>query len=443
MNLRVREEIIKSLRLRGTPRDCNERLSRIHKGQWEGIVGWLVRSGLALYWWSRIKSAVEDSAVPETIRARLDEYLRENRARLSAMDGEFRALLKLIEEARIPCAVLKGFSLVPEYCPDAALRNQYDFDFLVDASSVPGIDKALRLAGFIRKPQRSSFEPIEYFHSLRRPIVPKNLERVFSPGLHRMVEVHTSLWESNADKIRFTLPERSLDRAVLKNWNGIPFISLAPEEVLVLQVLHIFRHILNNQCRLSHLFELATFLNQRADGDPIWPAFQNVVSEDERLMEAAGIVFALASGLFHVSVPKQARAFSVERLSAASAFWVRRYGMDSALSNFSGSKSSLYLHSLFVDSDSDWREIRRRRLFPIRRPATVARASTRNMASRLSARARQFAHVARRSWFHGAAALKYVWGLPEWQRHSNSSAGLMCADRAEMVVMARESTSGE
>ena len=443
MNLEAKKEILKTMRMGSTPCYSRERLSRIRKGQWEGTLSWLVRSGLALYWWSRIKSNGAESSVPENTRKLLEEDLRENRDRLTAMGEEFRALIKLIEDARMPYVVLKGFSLIPEYCPDAALRNQYDFDFLVDEGSIPTLDMALRQNGFIQKCRRSNSDPWAYFHSLRKPVIPTNLDRVFSPGLHRAVEIHTCLWEPNADKIRLTLPERSLDRAVLKTWNGIPFFSLAPEEVLVLQVLHIFRHILNNQCRLSHLFELAMFLNQRADGDPIWPAFQNVVLEDERLMEMAGIVFALASGLFKVSVPKRARAFSFDRLSAASEFWVQRYGMHSALSNFTSSKSSLYLHSLFVDSESDWLEIRRRRLFPVRRPATVARASSRDLTSRLTAWARQFAHMARRSWFHGAAVVKYVRGLPEWQQHSKSPVGRMDSNRAEIVVMEPESVSGE
>src|SRR5579862_248470 len=443
MNLKVKEEIVKTMRVGDTPCDGKERLSRIQRGQWEGALSWLVRSGLALYWWSRVKSNGAESSIPENIQKRLEEDLQENRARLSAMREEFRALLQLIGDAGMPYVVLKGFSLTPEYCPNPALRTQYDFDFLVDASSVLKIEEALRRAGFIRKSRQSSFEPIEYFHSLKRPVVPKNLDRVFSPELHRAVEIHTCLWEPNAEKIHFTLPEKCLNRAVLKTWNGTSFFSLAPEEALAFQVLHIFRHILNNQCRLSHLYELATFLHHQAYGDPIWPAFQNVVLENDRLMEATGIVFALASGLFQVPLPKEARAFSVDRLSAASAFWVRRYGMPSAISNFMGSKSSLYLHKLFVDSESDWREIRRRRLFPVRRPATVARAASRHLTSRLTARARQIAHAAQRSWFHGAAALKYAWGLPEWQRNSKSPAGRTNTYRTEMVAMETESTVGK
>src|SRR5579859_5816270 len=129
MNLKIAEGIVKTMRMGGMPGDCEDRISRIRPGQWEGALSWLRRSGLALYWWSRIRSGQAESAVPETIRGRLDDDFQENRARLAAMTEEFRTLLRLVEGAGIPYVVLKGFALTPEYCPDPALRNQYDFDF--------------------------------------------------------------------------------------------------------------------------------------------------------------------------------------------------------------------------------------------------------------------------------------------------------------------------
>jgi putative nucleotidyltransferase-like protein len=109
MNLKVTEEIVRAMRIGDMPCDCKERISRIRPGHWEGALSWLRRSGLALYWWSRIRSGQAESAVPETIRGRLDDDLQENRARLAAMAEEFRTLLRLIEDAGIPYVVLNGF----------------------------------------------------------------------------------------------------------------------------------------------------------------------------------------------------------------------------------------------------------------------------------------------------------------------------------------------
>src|SRR5207302_36063 len=103
----------------------------------------------------------------------------------------------------------------------------------------------------------------------------------------------------------------------------------------------------------------------------------------------------------------------------------------------------LYLHSLFVHSETEWQKIRQQRLFPIQKPATVARASSGDISARLAASSSQFAHMVRRSWFHGIAALKYVWGLPEWRRGSKTKVLDMNPKRAGKVTLAPGSTSGE
>jgi len=322
----------------------------------------------------------------------------------------------------IPYAVLKGFALSPEYCPDAALRSQYDFDFLVRSDSLRRLNSILTEAGFIKKPQRPGRESAVYFFPQRRPTLPRNLDFVFSPDLYRPIEIHTCLWHPDNEKISFALPQDFLSRVIPKKFGDLSFFSLAAEDALVFQVLHTLHHILNNQCRLSHFLELAFFLNQGCGRDLIWPRFKEATKHDPRLQEAAGVVFSLAACLFNVAIPDEAVESTVARRTPASAFWVRQYGLNSALLNFTASKSSLYLHRLFVQNESDWKEIRQRRLFPVQMPAVVARSSSQDVTPRLAAHSRQVIHVLRRSWFHAAAAFNYAWGLPAWNRGVKSAA---------------------
>ncbi len=416
MNILLAREILNTLEVGAIRRDSATRLGQFRPADWDAILSWLRRSGLALYWWSQLKSSGKAKAVPEKICNQLDNDLRENTSRLCAMQKEFQEIILLLEHSEVPYAVLKGFALVPEYCPDPALRSQYDFDFLVSADSLPRLDKSLRDRGFIQKLEHRSYNPAVYFHSAREPVLPNSLDNIFSPELHRPVEIHCCLWQLDADKIRFTLSETSLSRAVIKTWNGTRFFCLPPEEMLLFQVLHTFRHILNNWCRISLLLELAVFLHQHAEQEQFWSRFEKLVCRDDRLMEAAGVVFSLSTGLFQSAVPNEARAFTINRLTTASAFWLRRYGFCSAVQNFSASKSSLYLHGLFIDNKADWREVRRRRLLPLRKPAIATRATTGNRMSRLATNSRRLLQVFGRVWFHAAAAAEYLCGLPAWRR---------------------------
>lgn len=416
MNVLLAREILNTLEVGATSYDSATRLGQFRPADWDAILSWLRQSGLALYWWSQVKSSERAKAVPEKVCNQLDKDLAENTSRVCFMQEEFREIVLLLERSGIPYAVLKGFALVPEYCPDPTLRSQYDFDFLVSPDSLPLVDRSLQGRGFIKKPEHRSYNPAVYFHSAREPVLPNSLDNIFSPELYRPVEIHSSLWQLDSDKIRFTLPETRLSRVVIKTWNGTRFFCLSPEEMLLFQVLHTFRHILNNWCRLSLFLELAVFLHRYAGQEQYWSRFEKLVCCDDRLMEAAGVVFSLSTGLFHSAVPSEARAFTINRLTTASVFWLHQYGFRSAVQNFSASKSSLYLHGLFIDNKADWREVRRHRLLPLQKPAIATRATTGNRMSRLATNSRRLLQVFGRVWFHAAAAVEYLCGLPAWRR---------------------------
>src|SRR5690242_6133305 len=143
MNPKVAREFVRTLEIGVNPDGIEERLSRIPKADWDAALSWLRRSGLALYWWARIKSCSLKGAVPESIGRKMEDDLSQNRVRLSAMTAELRSIIHLLQMDEIPYAVLKGFALSPEYCPDAALRSQYDFDFLVRSDSLRRLNSIL------------------------------------------------------------------------------------------------------------------------------------------------------------------------------------------------------------------------------------------------------------------------------------------------------------
>ena len=64
--------------------------------------------------------------------------------RSAAMVEELRSLTAMLRDADVDHLVLKGISLVPEYCPDPAIRTQYDHDLLIRAESTGRAEAVLR-----------------------------------------------------------------------------------------------------------------------------------------------------------------------------------------------------------------------------------------------------------------------------------------------------------
>ncbi len=424
MNDALAFEIVRALSVQALPEDAPDRLSRFSVGQWHRSLGWFHAGGIALYFWQRMKSSGAQAVVPRNIQTVLENCLAMNRGRLEVMVEEFRSVNRVFREARIQHAALKGFALVPDYCPDPALRNQYDFDFLVPAESMELADRYLKDAGFARKERSRCSHPVVYLAANRQTHPPVSLEDIYSPLTHRSLEVHTRLWEAEAEKISFELPANPHARVWERDWNGLKFHSLSPEDTLIFQVMHAFQHMLNNKCRISIFLEIARFVQTHSSDDVFWLKFAALLRGRRRLSEATAVVFSLAFRLFGPEIPSEIKVLLGRWLRPPMALWVSRYGLRLALGNFSSSKDSLHLHRLFVEDPRLWATVRRRKLYPFQRP-TVPEGGH---PGRLRARYRQIIHVARRIHFHVGSALHYVWGLPAWRytvRASNRAGNAM------------------
>jgi hypothetical protein len=330
------------------------------------------------------------------------------------MKAEFLSLIHLFENLHLPYAALKGFALVPDYCSAPELRNQYDFDFLIRASDLPSVDGALRDAGFVPKGGNAASQPTIYHHAHRKPRLPATLDGIFSQDLHRPLELHTRLWDSRAESIGLEWPGDPVRRLRLRAWDRVCFSALASEDALLFQVLHTFHHILNNWCRLSLFHEIAVFLERRSKDEQFWRTFRNLVQGRDYLCQCTGVIFLLAGHLFGAQIPHAAKPLSIKALTPAMALWVERYGVRSAIQNFSEDKFSLFLHRMFINDRATWAEVRMRRLIPLHRPhMAVSLEGTRGWR-RWAALGKQAAHNFRRLFFHIKAGTRYLLEIPFW-----------------------------
>ncbi len=415
MNPNLARTIAKALSFNADAANIRASLEDHTEEEWKRGLPWLDRSGVALWFWERLKALGEQDAVPAEIGAQLERNCVDHGARVACMAEEFDSINGLLAKAGIEYAVLKGFALIPNYVPDARWRTSYDYDYLVGAESLARIAPALRNRGYIQRHERVD-HPVVYVHAANVPRMPSRRDALYSSTLHRAVELHTRLWEGESLKIPLRLPDDLLARKRLRCWQGLRFYSLAEEDALMFQVLHAFRHILECWCRLVSFLEIAYCLENRRADSVFWRRFGERIRICPALAEMVGVVFSLAAGLFGAPIPPGIDQEVVRPLRHPLALWVKGYGYDSALANFESNKHSLFLYREFVSDNATWREIRRRRLFPLHRPRRFARSSTPGVPARLAAGVKHSSYIARRLLHHTIAAADYAWETIQWER---------------------------
>ena len=415
MNRALAEAIVNELSSSKTKRLQPDIWRSFDEQAWNKTLDWLDLSGLALYLRQRLETTNGLGMVPSRVRQRLDRCESENRMRAAAMAEELKVLSEIFTGAGIEHIVLKGIALVPDYCPHPAIRTQYDYDFLVRPDATKGTETALRAAGYKRKNSESE-HPIVYYRPEPNIRFAADFMGLYSQGLGRSIELHLSLWESSEDRIEIALTKDLFARAVRRRWQDFEYLSLNDEDALVFQVLHAFRHVLRNWCRLSVFLEIAYFLNRRSSDSLFWSRFTARIDNLCWVPEATMVVFGLAELLFGACIPEKIKAQFSSVSFAALALWIERYGRPSALANFRNNKYSLFLHREFVEDPAAWAGIRRQRLFPTRRPHRPPMVVFQRGFSRWEELRIVALHALSRLKFHAISAFGYAWEYPKWLR---------------------------
>src|ERR1051326_115835 len=161
------------------------------EADWKESMFGLDASGLALPFYDVLRSSGNVNSLPAPVRSRLENCCRDNQQRSAAMLQEFVRLNRALEEAGIEYAVLKGFSLTPDYCPDPGLRLQVDFDYLVRPDQIAVVAETVYRTGY----QLLDTRPTEVAFSTQ-PGHASAHEDLFRPPASFKAECHTALFDS-------------------------------------------------------------------------------------------------------------------------------------------------------------------------------------------------------------------------------------------------------
>ncbi|MEW5975335.1 MAG: nucleotidyltransferase family protein [Acidobacteriota bacterium] len=383
----------------------------------ERILSAFDRAGMSLYLLETLESRGQLDLLPISVQERLRHNLRDNIERGKRILEESLRINSLLLAESVRYLNLKGLSLSPDFVTDLRYRVQYDHDFLVHPDDMSRAYQLVQSLGYVplRKAEKVTTDHLPTLVKSTGWTWKNNL---YDPAIPAAVELHFQLWDSDFDRIPIESLARVWEQSILVRIQGIDFPVLSRELALLYHTLHALRHLLRNDLRLSHLYEIARFLNHFVNQNQFWEQFASNLETCPKSREGVAAVFALSKELFHGGSNRRLLQWIERELTDAAACWIHCYGRGEALDCYRKSKSGLLLHLSMVGDLPSRLYLIRRRLFPLQLPSPAEgrapQADRHRLRSMISRRAKYFALVSERCVFHAGSVLRFLLGYPRW-----------------------------
>jgi Uncharacterised nucleotidyltransferase len=358
-DLRSKEIVLAALRREpclagiGTLPDAESRKGR-------RALRWLDESGLALAFWRQLEKFGATRRMAIGWQDALGARVAQNRIRTEEMKKEFRRLLRAFGTCAVRAVALKGFTLVPDFCEDAYLRHQVDFDFLVEPPAVGQAAAALRTCGYSASAVKTNGETC-FTTPLRH--IPSHRDNVYQLQSQRQVDLHVGIWEQS-EWTSIIVPEDCVERAEVHFFEGEKSFELPLEDKFLLHVLHVYRHSLRSWVRLSWILELCRFLELHQDDQALWNRIVERAGDSRGMRKTFVFVLGLAGRAFHASLPGRMRAWLSEAMTVQLEVWLDHFGLEWALADWPGSLSNVLVASELIGDSGLQKAYRRNRIWP-------------------------------------------------------------------------------
>jgi hypothetical protein len=220
----------------------------------------------------------------------------------------------------------------------------------------------------------------------------------------------------------------SVDQTRTHQWNELSFPVLTDEDAFLLQVLHACHHLFTYWVRMSCLFEIGFFLNQRSSDTSLWNMVAQRVSDNLMLREFVVLITELAAKLFAAPIPLPVRTWGRE-IRPATRVWIENYARRCVfgvvpsyeLCLLPRAKLVLFLQQQYEGAGVQKNTVRNR-LIKFSRFSRMA-SSIKDKPSLILNRAWWKRHLPlRRSIFHALAGLRYFCEIPRWRWLNRASA---------------------
>ncbi len=391
------------------PQACTT-LERLSAMEWQRLLRWLDTSGLALYFFDRLRELNRNGTLPPDVSSRLQQNLADSTARTEGLIAEMARIHRDFQRASLRYAILKGFSLWPCSVPTPELRSQLDLDFLVAEESAREARRILEARGYhLRAASGRTWE----FKKNEMPDI--SLRDLYKDVPYRSVELHIeSGVEANASP---------LARAELRSFRDIDIPVLSPVDLFLGQGMHAFKHICSEFSRTAHLIEFRRHVLARQDDTSFWTNVRTRAESSPGTAIALGVVTVLITHVMGSFAPWSLANWTVDRLPDCARLWVQLYGERVVYASAPGSKLYLLLQRELAVSGIPARRSLRQCLLPLALPPMVVHANANEkLPMRLRRYRTQLHFILLRLRFHTVEGARHLRESVRWQQYRNGVA---------------------
>lgn len=374
---------------------------------WRRSLRWLDATGLALYFLARLKSFGLEDAVPLEVITGLETRLADNKQRAADLFDELLRINRAFQDAGLRYVNLKGFTLVPDYCPDPSLRCQFDLDFLGFSDDAPRCRDILERFGYV---MTGHSENVLEFKA--GPAQVPSIHDLYKIKPQRSVEVH--FVSSGHTAVGFD--GGPLARSQSHTWSGAEFPALSDSDMFVAQALHLFRHVKSEWTRISWLLEFKTCVTARRSDAQFWNDVRMRATTVASGILAVGVTTWLATEAFGEFAPRELTNWSMGAIPHPVRLWLECYGTEVLLADFPGTKLYLLLNGELAGEGSRGNNATLRKVFPLHRPPLVTSPAARGIGRKVRAALAQASYVLFRFRFHIAESSRYLLEARRWKR---------------------------
>ena len=389
-------------------------IRRLTDRDWRRALDYCDRSHLTL----ALRRAARD-AMPDWVRERTDRNAAQNQQRLRRTAETYRAVAQCLTAHGIEFLALKGIVHCAQFGTPAAERVQYDIDLFSPPESVHAAEAALRDLDYERIPRMES-SPTDHLPALIRKTGWEWRGDFFDIDIPLSVELHFRFWNDAVERLPAPGTEEFWGRRSRLRVADVDLEVLRLPDALAYAGLHFLRHVLRGDTIAFHAYEIARFLDTKAEDNEFWDEWSALHSPPLRRLQA--VAFRLAAEWFGCRVaPALEREMAA--LPGATQRWFADFAAAPAASEFNSNKEELWLHLSLVDARRDRWSVARRRLLPGNLPrdggAVHVPRSELTWRKRARYKLRHVAYVARRARRHAASLAGTALSGARWWGRAN------------------------